>query len=148
MKNGSTWLLVADASKARLYSTQKARLFQEQRPEDLKLLNQFTHEDSRKKGIELATDKMGTFGSGVFVETTSPKVREAEQFAHELINHLETGRKQKHFRELILVAPPAFMGMLNKYMSREVHKLLAQTIEKNYTEYNEKDLLQNLMHHL
>src|SRR5687768_7208429 len=133
MANSKTWLLIADASKARIYSLYKARVFQEQHPKHLELIGEYSHIESRKKGSELTTDKLGEFGNGTFVEATSPKIREAEQFAHELIHHIEIGRKEGVFRDLIIVAPPAFMGMLQKYMPTEMHKLVSQRIEKDYT---------------
>src|SRR5262245_28046076 len=132
MENNKTWILVADASKARIYSIYKARVFKEQDPKNLQLIGEYTHIESRKKGSELATDKLGEYGSGTFVENKTPKIHEAEQFASELLEHLETGRKEGSFRDLIIVAPPAFMGLLHKHMPHEIHKLVTQKIEKDY----------------
>jgi protein required for attachment to host cells len=147
MSNNLTWLLVADASKARLYSIHKARVFQQQNPDELALVAEYVHADSRKKGVELATDKMGEFGSGTFVENTSPKWHAAEQFAHELLGYLESARKEGSYRDLIIVAPPAFMGLLHKHMPHEIHKLVSQKIEKDYTQNNPRELMQNLITH-
>ena len=147
MNNSKTWLLIADASKARIYALYKARIFQEQNPKQLELIGEYSHLNSRKKGSELTSDKSGEFGSGTFVEATHPKVHEALQFAHELIQHIETGRKAGVFRDLIIVAPPAFMGMLQKELSHEIHKLVSQRIEKDYTQCNESELMQKLITH-
>lgn len=145
MENSRTWVLIADASKARIYSTYKARLFQQKNPKDLKLEGNYIHNESRKKNSELESDKHGEFGSGTFVEATEPKTYEAEQFAHQLLNQLDIGRKEGSYRDLILVAPPSFMGILNKCMSHEMHKLVSQTIEKDYTQHNERELVENLL---
>jgi protein required for attachment to host cells len=142
-----TWLLVADASKARVFAVCKARFIKSQRPDDLKLVGRYTHEESRMKGSELTTDRQGEFGSGTFVEATDPKAREAEEFALELIAHLESARKAQSYRDLIIVAPPAFMGLLNKHMPQQVHKLISQNIEKDYTQHEGIKLTQNLMGH-
>src|SRR5262245_8067804 len=139
-----TWLLVADASKARIFAMCKARFMKRQRPDDLKLLGCFTHEESRMKASELTTDRFGQFGSGNFEEATPPKTREAEEFALELISYLETARKTQSYRDLIIVAPPAFMGLLNKHMPQQVHKLVTQNIEKDYTQHEGIKLTQNL----
>lgn len=147
MENTKTWLLIADAAKARIFSMQKARIFHDKNPNNLELIGAFTHENSRKKGSELTSDKMGEFGSGTFVEAMSPKLHEALQFAHELLHHLEIGRKEKNYRDLIIVAPPAFMGILHKHMPHEVHKLISQKIEKDYTQYEGRELIQNLLTH-
>lgn len=147
MENSITWLLIADASKARLFSMYKARFIQDKNLDSLELIGQFTHENSRKKNAELVTDRRGEFGSGSFEVTTSPKVYEAEQFALELANHLEAKRKDGTFRDLIIVAPPAFMGILHKQMPDSVNKLVSQTIEKDYTYQTNHDLVKCLMTH-
>lgn len=147
MTNSKTWLLIADASKARIYSLYKARIFQEQHPKHLELVGEYSHIESRKKDRDLTTDKLGEFGNGTFVEATHPKIHEAEQFALELLKYLEAGRKEGIYRDLIIVAPPAFMGMLQKHMHNEIHKLVSQRIEKDYTRHNEQELMQNLINH-
>ena len=147
MENNKTWLLVADASKARIFSMHKARILIEQNPNNLELIGNYTHEASRKKGSDLITDKMGEFGSGTFVEATPPKTHEAEVFALELLKHLERGRMKQHFRDVIIVAPPPFMKLLNKHMPHTMHKLISQSIEKDYTQHNERELVKNLADH-
>ncbi len=147
MENSITWLLVCDASKARLYSMHKARLFSDPSAHNLELVNKFAHDASRKKGRDLETDRMGTQGSETFEESTPLKVQEAEKFVHELLAHLESGRKSGNYRDLIIVAPPEFMGLLRKHMHHDLQRMVVQNIEKNYTQDNDKDLLHNLMQH-
>jgi len=147
MENNLTWLLVADASRAKLYAFHKAKLFKEQtNVKNLKLIGEYSHDASRKKTSELTTDRMGEFGSGSFIEATSPKLREAEQFAVELLEYLAKGREQ--FRDIIIIAPPAFMGIINNHLSHVINKLVTQRIEKDYTQYNEQELLTTLLQHL
>lgn len=147
MPNSKTWILIADASKARIYSMHKARVFKEQDPKNLELIGEYTHANSRKKGCDLTTDKLGEFGTGTFVEAASPKLHEAEEFALELLGHLEAGRNEGIFRDIIIVAPPTFMGLLHKHMPHEMHKVISQQIEKDYTQDNKHDLMQNLLTH-
>ena len=149
MKHNITWLLIADASRARIYSLHKACLFQAaDHSKKFELIGEYTHQDSRKKSGELTSDKMGTFSSGTVAEASSPKFNAAKQFAHELLTHLEQGRIEKNFRDLIIIAPPNFMGLLHKHMPHEIQKLVSQTIEKDYTQENEHELLQKLLSHL
>lgn len=147
MEKKKTWLLVADASKARIYSLCMARLFQETPPKPLELVGNYTHDQSRKKVSELVSDKLGEFGSGTLAKAALPKTHEAEQFAHELLRYIETGRIEKSFKDLIIVAPATFMGLLHKYMPHELHKLVSQKIEKDYTHHDERALVQNLLHY-
>lgn len=148
MENHKTWVLIADASKARLYIMHKARMLQQlNHTKNLELIGEFTHSNSRKKNADLVSDRTGEFGSGGFVES-SAKVKEAEYFAKELLQHIENGRVDNQFRDLIIVAPPTFIGMINKHMPKEVDKLIFKTIEKDYTQLNEKDLEQSLINHI
>jgi len=143
VENSITWLLVADASKARIYAMHKARIFQEPQPgnghDNLTLVSEFSHEASRKKDSDLA--------NSATYEFTSPKSQEAEKFAQELLKQIKDGHQEKIFRDVILVAPPTFMGLLCKHMHTDIEKLVSQRIEKDYTHNNEKELLHNLLNH-
>lgn len=147
MENNLTWLLIADSSKARIFALHKARIFTEQNPALLKPIGNFIHNESRQKAMELTSDRQGEFGHATFSANTPAKTHEAEIFAHKLIAELEAARKKLSFRELILIAPPAFMGLLNKHMSHETKKLVSQTIEKDYTLLQGKELMQSLLLH-
>jgi protein required for attachment to host cells len=144
-----TWLLVANASKARVYSLCKARLLQESsNGKDLTLKEACEHDESRRKGLELITDKLGHFGHGSFVEASNPKQHEAERFAIELNEKLDSARRENQYRELIIAAPPAFLGMLKKHMTEDLSKRIFKTIEKDYTAHDEKALVTALTEHL
>jgi protein required for attachment to host cells len=147
MENTITWLLIADASKARIFSLHKARFIQDQKPDNLHLIGEYSHNQSRQKGSDLVTDRMGMYGSGNFSESTPPKVHEAEVFAHQLMEHLDNGRKDGVYRDLILIAPPAFMGILHKSMPHGIQKLVSQNIEKDYTQSQGHELARNLISH-
>lgn len=142
------YILVADASKARIYSAQKARLFNANNGKDLKLISEHQHDASRKKDIDLVSDRQGQFGSGTFVEATDPKRHEEDRFAQELTKIISQAHNKKNFHELILIAPPVFMGMINKHLGREVDKLVNIRIEKDYTSDSEKELVTHLQGYL
>lgn len=144
-----TWILVADSSKARLFGIRKAKLFNKSFDhKDLAFIDEYHHENSRKKDSELTSDRLGGFGKGTFVEATDPKQHEAEIFSHELTKVLSSGHHQHHYRDVILVAPPAFMGLLNKNLSNEVNKVISLRIEKDYTGHDAKDLVNHLVGYL
>lgn len=147
MQHKKTWMLIADASKARIYSFYKARLLQDPQPKNLDLITELTHEKSRMKGIDLETDKMGSYGFGKYEEATPPKLQEAETFAAQLAHHLEHGRKEDSYTDIILIAPPTFMGLLQKHLTAETHKLINKTIEKDYTYQTDQEFLKNLLHY-
>lgn len=143
--NNKTWILVADAFQAKIYSTQKATLFNGDGR--LELISEHTHPKSRQHERELVTDKSGRFGKATFVEP-DPKRHEEEIFAKKLADVLEKGREDKHFHELILIAPPLFIGMLHKQLSSHINKLVNLTIEKDYTKCDAKELIAHLQEYL
>ncbi len=147
MENKKSWLLIADASSARLFAVHKAKILNKD-VNDLELLGEFSHPESRLKNQDLASDKQGEFGSSTFAEATSPKEREAAVFAHELLAKLDSGRVNNQCKEIIIFAPPAFMGLLNKYMKADTRRLVSLEIEKDYSKQSGRELINNLISHL
>lgn len=137
-----TWILVAGSAAARLFE-------QEPKSAGLKLLKEFSHEDSRKKGAELASDRPGHNqtkggGHGSFVEGSDPKEYEAERFSMELANELESGRVANQYHALVLVAAPRFHGLLNKHVTDGVRTLVRKHVDKDFTQVGERDLGERL----
>lgn len=100
---GTTWILVADASRAKLYS-------QVDSSGAMSVLQEFKHDASRMKGEQLASDRPGRFlrdggGHGSYDAHTDPKVYEKNRFAQELAQLLDKGRATNAFEKLVVVAP-------------------------------------------
>ena len=136
MKMTNTWILVANSSEAKIFSVNKIKFINGK--EKLSLIKEFDHPDSRKKDTEIASDKLGHYqtgglGHGSFVEATDPQKHEADNFAREVIEALEVSRVANQFRDLILVVPPHFHGLLNKHLHKPLQKLIISVIEKDYT---------------
>jgi protein required for attachment to host cells len=150
----ATWLLIANAAYARLYALNKNRLLQEpklnteQAKQNINLLNEYSHPESRKKISDLTADKLGGFNNGTFVDNQSPKQHEADKFAQEIIEKLDLARKSNNFKDIIIIAPPTFLGLLNKYMPSCMQKFVSKTIEKDYIKCDDHELLTNIVHHL
>ncbi len=144
----NTWLLIANASKARVYSLCKAHFIQSANQKDLQLEESCEHIESRMKGEDLISDKDGKFGHGSFVEATNPREHEAELFAIELAKKLDVARKDNQFHELIIAAPPAFLGLIKKHLTNDSMKKIFKTIEKDYTAHDDRDLASALSDHL
>lgn len=138
----ATWILVANSSTARLYVNQGPK-------KGLSKVRDFEHAESRGKGSELVSDRPGHNrghgnGHGAFNPGMEPKQNEANHFAIELAKELEKGRAASHYQRLILVAAPAFMGMLNSHIGAHVKGLVTDSFEKDYTKANEKELAGHL----
>lgn len=134
-----TWVLIANASEARLFEGEKSS-------NRMILLAEFFHPESREKISDLVVNNRGRYRdmknapSGVYQEPTNPRQVEAEKFAYELASTLNKGRVHHKFNRLILIAPSQFQGLLNKFCNHHVKHLIMNTIDKDYTKVKENQL--------
>ncbi len=143
----TTWILVANASTARLYANHGAK-------KGIQLVKELSHPESRAKASNLVADRPGHNpgsgnGHGSFVPATDPKQNEAERFAQELAREMDQGRTANSYQRAILVAAPAFMGLLKGNLDHQVSKLVSESVEKDYTKATEKELsghLENIIY--
>jgi protein required for attachment to host cells len=139
-----TWVLVADGSRARLFSASKYHT-------PWILLGAFDHAESRAKAIDLDPTERGrsksTLGAGnrpAMEPKTSPRQVEQIHFAKQLKDRLANGLRHGAYSGLVLVAPPRFLGRLKTRLNSEVAKSLVQAIDKNYTSYGVAELRERL----
>jgi protein required for attachment to host cells len=137
-----TWILVANASLARLYANLGPK-------QGLKLIKELVHPESRMKNADLSSDKAGAFqastsGHGAREQQTPPKLNAARNFAQALAKELYLGRSRNEFARAILVAPPAFMGMLNATLDGPTAQMVSDRLEKDYTKTPEPALCGHL----
>ena len=138
----TTWILVANASQAKLYSNTGPK-------KGLKLLKELIHPESREKASDLVSDRAGQMhspgtGHRASQPKTDPKTNEARNFAQELARELNHGRTSSQVERLILVAPPAFMGLLNEKLDGPTANLVSDRFEKDYTKAPDKELAGHL----
>jgi protein required for attachment to host cells len=125
-----TWILVAESSRAKLYSASS-------RKGPLTEVDAFVHPEGRLHAGDLVSDRAGSDGGSVgqgrhVVDDKSiPKKQENINFAKEIADYLEGARTRGTFRKLILIAPPAFLGLLRDNLSKEVRELVTEQIDKN-----------------
>ena len=154
--NGNTWILIADSAEAHIYRTHKAKLFlPEANEKDLNLVKKYTHHESQKQVSKVVSDSSGRYrssgyGSDTFDTPTDPKQYEENRFALQLFKILHHAYRNKEFAELILIAPPSFMGMLNKHIHTDeiLQKSIQLKIEKNYIHLQGRELIKQMQTHL
>ncbi len=140
-----TWILVANASLAKLYANLGPN-------KGLTLVKELIHPESRRKNSDLVSDRPGSMGAngggggggGTMRPQTEPKEHEAKIFAQEIAQQLYQGRAKNSYRRAILVAPPAFMGMLNTVIDGPTAQLITDRFEKDYTKTPEPELSERL----
>ncbi|MBL8437169.1 MAG: host attachment protein [Zoogloeaceae bacterium] len=132
-----TWILVANASLAKLYANLGPN-------KGLSLVKEWMHPASRRKNSDLVSDHPGaiTTQRGSREPQTWPKLHEAKVFAQEIAREFCQGRATQAFERAILIAPPAFMGMLNGGLDARTARLVTDRFEKDYTKSPEP-LLRN-----
>jgi protein required for attachment to host cells len=142
----TTWILVSDASRARLYST-------ELRENDWMLVEEFEHPEGRQLSSEIRptsppgrTQQSTAKGARhtAMEPQTTPKEAEADRFAQQLSEYLEKGTAGRQFDYLVLVAPPHFLGRLHGSLGRQAARLLRATVNKDLSMFGAADLKDRL----
>ena len=129
----STWVLVADGSRARLLKLEKNRSLTE--------TEAFVCPEERLREQDMTSDRGGrsfdSSGSGRhgMEPATSQHEQVALDFARELAERLEELRNSTDMDKLVLIAAPAFLGHLRAEISGETQKLVALSIDKDLTQH-------------
>jgi protein required for attachment to host cells len=137
------WILVANASDARVFSMSSAksgllRVIEKDQP------------ISRLKVREVVTDKPGRIFSSKFqikhglAAEEDPRERITRMFAKELAQMLERLYAKQRFDELVLVAEPSFMGKLKGYLSKNIASRVAMTVNKDLTHFSDREVAAHL----
>jgi len=86
-----TWIMVANASQAKLFAHRGPK-------RGLELIKELLHPESREKTSNLVSDRSGAYGGpghGAVGQPADPKHHEAERFAQEVSKELEAGRVRR-----------------------------------------------------
>jgi protein required for attachment to host cells len=132
------WILVANASRARLFST-------DERAEKWDLREEFFHEESRQRSSELL-EQPDNPNAGTLSKPQPENQPDARQqlehhrFAKELAERLERGINDRAFDRVVIAAPPEFLGMMRKAISPRVQQRLMLDMRADYTHVAIKDL--------
>ena len=129
----STWILVADSSRARIFTVDTLS-------SPLEEIDDLTHMESRLRDREITSDlpgrNRGEGGAGghAFEQATDPKQNEADSFAHYVAHYLDSARNNNKISRLLIVAEPTFLGLLRKHISEPLRKMVSFELDKNITE--------------
>ncbi|MGC9128112.1 MAG: host attachment protein [Acidithiobacillus sp.] len=139
-----TWILVSNGSHAKFFLHSGCG-------KGLQALAERHHDSSRLKGTELVSDAPGrvqqSFAHGArpaLDGKSSPKDQELQQFARELAQTLREGRVQTDYDDFVLVAPPAFLGLLREALDEPTAKLQRASINKDYIQADLAELSAHL----
>jgi protein required for attachment to host cells len=132
----TTWIVAADSSRARVLQVAgRERLFE---------IDTFLNPDARRDDRELTTDAhprfRGTAGPGSDRQETSAQEHATELFAKHVGDYLDKARTEHRYDELVIVAPPKFLGALRSELGKETAKLVVDELPKDLSWLNEREL--------
>ena len=125
-----TFILVAESSRAKLYVAVSATAA-------LTELEDFIHPEGRMHEGDLVSDKPGSDGGAVgqsrhVIDNRTNATQAAHAaFAKTLVERLEKGRVESEFDQLVIMAPPAFLGLVRGEMSRGLIRMVVEEVNKN-----------------
>lgn len=138
-----TWFLVADSSRAKLYDVEK-------RTAPFVEIEDFVHPEGRLHEGDLVSDRPGSDGGSVgqgrriLDDKVSARDQAGIRFASELAERLDAARNAGELERLVLVAPPAFLGLLRDKLSKEVMARVSKQIDKNLVQQSPEVLREYL----
>ena len=134
-----TWVLVSDACRARLFQDLGWR-------GGLQELEGFACPQAREHVKDRVSDRTGlkpAGGQGVRAgasQEVDPKEAESRAFARFLADTLQKRLNRQGFTELVLVAPPHFLGLLRNALPETVARCVVASIDKDLTALEVKEL--------
>ena len=126
-----TWILVADATYARIFEiNEDSRRWE--------LVQEFQHLESREQGQDLIGNRPNKAQhlmemAGKKDNPVERKLQEATRFAQELVAHLDKQIATNSFDQLVLVAPPKMLGALREKLSNQLKRLVVAEVDKDYS---------------
>jgi protein required for attachment to host cells len=144
----TTWIVAADSSRARVLQVAD-------REQKLLEIEDLLNPQARLQDRELQTDAEPRFnghggvGKAGSARTSGPASdRETEGavehsvrvFAKEIGRYLEQARNEHRYDELVLIAPPKFLGAVRKELGKEVEKLVVNELPKDLSWFNAREI--------
>lgn len=129
MQKPKVWIVVADGARGRFFRLS----------EDRELVSAYAHElvGEMLANRDVVSDRPGrTFDRGgdgrhAMEPHSDPKRHAKTVLAREIGRLLEEERKKQSFDQLVIVAPPQFLGDLRNEMTKPLQGLIAKEINKD-----------------
>jgi protein required for attachment to host cells len=139
-----TWILVADAAGARVMRASAGT-------SAFELVCEETHEEGRAKPGELVSDRPGRSfdstragGRHAMEPDTDLKRAELQRFVRRLAAMLDEAAAAGRFGELVLVAPPRFLGELRAALPERVAGRVRRELDKDLAHLGAAELQRRL----
>lgn len=120
-----TWIIIADSHKALLF----------------KKTNEQTSEPTLIHTLEAQLDIFHSHPGRTFNSTgnlrhavephTDPRELEKLDFAHDIYEMLDDVNKHSQLDNLVIIAPPKLIGMIDNDLDKQIHKKLTHKVSKD-----------------
>lgn len=142
----STWIIVADNTRARIFTADSPS-------SALNEIEDFTHTESRLHDKDMTTDLPGKIksadgGGHAFEQPTDPKKHEADNFAHQVAQHLAAAHNANKFEQLLIIAEPSFLGLLRNRLAEHIKTHICFELDKNITHQSAENIRKHLPEYL
>ena len=130
------WVLVANGHKACILSIKRRK--------EVSLIKEF--ETDALPARELVSDRPGRSfdrhgdGRHAMEPPTDARRQTSVRFLVDVAAFLDQERLQNHYRQLIVIAAPAALGVLRKHFSKPVHDAVIREIPADLTQYRFDEL--------
>ncbi|HEX6834056.1 MAG TPA: host attachment protein [Rudaea sp.] len=127
----TTWILVADSARARLFEIQAVDVLSE--------LRCYANAQRRAGNRGESSDRAPTVNESVgqarhaLEPHTDARQKSADVFARSLRDELDHGRTAHHFQRLVLIAPPRFLGALHAAFDKPLRDTVVAEIRRDFT---------------
>ena len=138
MRRIESWIVVADASRARFFGLSDDG--------HLVSIGRQNLVGSNLRTGEIGSDRPGRVYESVggarhaAEPSTDPKRHAKFELAHEICDLLDAERKKQSFERLVVVAPPQFLGDLRALMSEHVKPLIIAEVNKDLSKLAGREL--------
>ena len=132
-----TWVVVAESSRARIFTVVN-------QVSPLEEIESIVDIVARSHERDQTSDRPGrsfdSFGRGrhAMEGEVDPKHQAAIQFAKDLSDRLELAQIEGKYEAIVLIASPAFLGVLRQCLGENTKKCITKTISKNLVRKNEE----------
>mgnify|MGYP006267231691 CR=1 FL=1 len=142
------WVVVADQSRARIFQT-SGQL------DELVEIDDLLNPSGRQDDSDLRKDAKGRFygkGERDQAHTAEPHVTQeehaADRFSREVMAYLEHANHDHRFESLVMIAPPEFLGLLRKQLSKNVETKVRQQLATDISGLHETQIRDYLRRHV
>lgn len=138
------YILVADSGRAKVFKGETPL-------DNLELVFDQVNFHGRQKASEIYSDRAGSQRSGRGGYHSFAGERDAHEeykFSRELCRFLCEEHRTGKYSELVLIAPPQFLGVLRKHLEKECGTVPLQTLDKDLVKQSEQDIIDSILENL